>query len=183
MIKGFWTSCCVYSAAKLDIADHLKEKPQTAEQLAEVTHSDASSLYRILRALASVGVFSENERHQFELTSLGATLQTDVPGSMKAMAIAQLGDHFNAWGNLIYSIKAGNIAFDNGEGKDTRAANGLIDRGRAKGVDDPNLVYILFAISDMTKAKARFSSPDSKKIMTDVDVDSAPVVNFYKVVE
>ena len=116
MITGFWTSCCVYSAAKLNIADHLKEKPQTAEQLAEATHCHASSLYRVLRALSSVGVFKENERNQFELTQLGETLQSDVPGSMKAMAIAQLGDHFNAWGNLVYSIKTSNTSFDNIEG-------------------------------------------------------------------
>ncbi|WP_026770444.1 methyltransferase [Asinibacterium sp. OR53] len=116
LITGFWTSCCVYSAAKLNIADHLKDKPQTAHQLAEATHSDAPSLYRVLRALSSVGVFKENEDHQFELTSLGNTLQTDAPGSMKAMAIAQLGDHYNAWGNLVYSIKTGHIAFDNIEG-------------------------------------------------------------------
>src|SRR5438477_1664490 len=116
MITGFWTSCCIYSAAKLNIADHLKERSKTAEQLAEATHSDAASLYRILRALSGVGVFSENDEHQFELTPLGETLQSDVPGSMKAMAIAQLGDHFNAWGNLIYSIKTGNTAFDNVEG-------------------------------------------------------------------
>ena len=35
---------------------------------------------------------------------------------MKAMALAQLGDHFNAWGNLVYSVKTGNISFDNIEG-------------------------------------------------------------------
>ncbi len=116
MITGFWTSCCIYSAAKLNIADHLKERSKTAEQLAEATHSDAASLYRVLRALSSVGVFSENSEHQFELTPLGKTLQSELPGSMKAMAIAQLGDHFNAWGNLIYSIKTGNIAFDKVEG-------------------------------------------------------------------
>jgi ubiquinone/menaquinone biosynthesis C-methylase UbiE len=116
MITGFWTSCCIYSAAKLNIADHLKDKPQTADQLAETTHSDAASLYRVLRALSSAGVFKENEQQQFELTPLGTTLQSDVPGSMKAMAIAQLGDHFNAWGNLVYSIKTGHIAFDNIEG-------------------------------------------------------------------
>ncbi len=39
-----------------------------------------------------------------------------MPGSMKAMAIAQLGDHYNAWGNLIYSIKTGKTAFDQVEG-------------------------------------------------------------------
>ena len=116
MITGFWTSCCIYAAAKLNIAELLKDKPQTADQLAETTHSDAASLYRVLRALSSVGVFKENAQQQFELTSLGNTLQANVPGSMKAMAVAQLGDHFNAWGNLIYSIKTGQIAFDNIEG-------------------------------------------------------------------
>lgn len=116
MITGFWTSCCIYAAAKLNIADLLKDKPQTADQLAEATHSDAASLHRILRALSSVGVFKESGQQQYELTPLGTTLQSDVPGSMKAMAIAQLGDHYNAWGNLVYSIKTGEIAFDNIEG-------------------------------------------------------------------
>lgn len=116
MITGFWTSCCIYSAAKLNIADHLKDGPQTADQLAETTHSDAGALYRVLRALSSVGVFRENAQGEFELTPLGSTLQSDTPGSMKAMAIAQLGDHFNAWGNLMYSIKTGQISFDNIEG-------------------------------------------------------------------
>jgi O-methyltransferase domain/Dimerisation domain len=116
LITGFWTSCCIYAAAKLNIADHLKDGPMSSDQLAETTHSHAPSLYRVLRALASVGVFKENESHQFELTPLGSTLQSDVPGSMKAMAIAQLGDHFNAWGNLVYSVKTGNISFDNIEG-------------------------------------------------------------------
>jgi O-methyltransferase domain/Dimerisation domain len=116
LITGFWTSCCIYAAAKLDIADYLKDGPKTAPQLAELTHSHVSSLYRVLRALSSVGIFQENSSQQFELTPLGATLQSDVPGSMKAMTLAQLGDHFNAWGNLVYSIKTGNIAFDNIEG-------------------------------------------------------------------
>ncbi len=116
MITGFWVSCCIYNAAKLNIADFLAVKPQTAEQLAEATHSNASSLYRVLRALASVGVFSEKANGEFENTPLSETLRTDVPGSMKAMAIAQLGDHFNAWGNLLYSIKTGNISFDKVEG-------------------------------------------------------------------
>lgn len=116
MITGFWTSCCIYTAAKLNIADHLKDGPQTANQLAESTHSHAPSLHRVLRALSSVGVFKENDQQQYELTPLGNTLQADVPGSMKAMAIAQLGDHFNAWGNLVYSVKTGKISFDNIEG-------------------------------------------------------------------
>lgn len=116
MITGFWTACCVYAAAKLDIADHLHNGPKTADQLAEQTRCDSASLYRVLRALSSTGIFKENNQNQFELTPLGETLQSNTPGSMKAMAIAQLGDHFNAWGNLVYSIKTGNTSFDNIEG-------------------------------------------------------------------
>ena len=113
MITGFWTSCCIYAAAKLNIGDLLAEKPKTAAQLASETQTHAPSLYRLLRALSSVGVFSENEKSEFELTPLGNTLRSDVPGSMKAMAIALLGTHYSAWGNLLHSIKTGEIAFDN----------------------------------------------------------------------
>ena len=116
MITGFWTSCSIYNAAKLDIADKLADKPQTVQQLALATGTNATFLYRLLRALCSVGVFSENERNEFELTPLGDTLRSNVPGSMKAMAIAQLGDHYPAWGNLMQSLKTGEIAFDHVHG-------------------------------------------------------------------
>ena len=116
MITGFWTSCCIYNAAKLDIADHLAIQPQSAKQLAEATRSDSPSLYRMLRALASVGIFQEDENGIFSNTSLSETLRSDVMGSMRAMAMAQLGDHYNAWGNLLYSIKTGKTAFDHVEG-------------------------------------------------------------------
>jgi hypothetical protein len=116
MITGFWTSCCIYAVAKLGIADELAERPLNAAALAERTHSHEPSLYRVLRALSSAGVFAEDADHNFSLTALGNTLRDNIPGSMKAMALAQLGDHYNAWGNLIYSIKTGNTAFDYVEG-------------------------------------------------------------------
>lgn len=116
MITGFWTSCCIYNAAKLNVADLLHKDAMSCEQLAEATHTNASSLYRMMRALASVGIFSENENGQFSNTTLSETLRGDLPGSMKAMAIAQLGDHYPAWGNLLYSLKTGNTAFEKVEG-------------------------------------------------------------------
>lgn len=69
------------------------------------------------------------------------------------------------------------------EGKETRAANGLIDRGIARGVDDPNTVYALFAVSDMAKAKTRSASPELKKLMTDAGVDGPPTIYFFKEVK
>ena len=65
------------------------------------------------------------------------------------------------------------------EGAATRLANGLIDRSLSRNIDDPNLVYITFAVSDMTKAKARLADPALKKIMTDGGVISKPVIDFY----
>ncbi len=112
MITGFWTSCCVYTAAKLNIADHIAEQPLSLSLLAEKTQTDQGALYRILRALCSVGVFTQNEQNEYQNTDLGNTLRDNVPGSMKAMAIAQLGDHYSAWGDLLYSVRTGNIAFD-----------------------------------------------------------------------
>ncbi len=69
------------------------------------------------------------------------------------------------------------------EGPSTRAANGMVDRSLARGLADSNMVYITFAITDMAKAKARFASPDLKKIMTDAGVDSPPTARWYKVVK
>ena len=69
------------------------------------------------------------------------------------------------------------------EGKETRLTNGLIDRAISRDIDDPNMVYITFAVSDMAKAKARLNDPALKKIMTDGGVISKPVIDFYKSVD
>jgi SAM-dependent methyltransferase len=116
MITGFWVSCCVYAAARLNLAQHLAEGPMSAEELAAATESHAPSMFRLLRALAGVGVFSRNAEGKFELTPLGNTLRPGVPGSMRAMALAQLGDHYRAWGHLQHSVKTGEVAFDHVEG-------------------------------------------------------------------
>ena len=73
-------------------------------------------------------------------------------------------------------------AFD-AEGDSARRANGLITRGIARNLDDSNTVSILFEVSDLAKAKARSSSPELKKIMTDAGVDSPPTVRWYKLIK
>jgi hypothetical protein len=114
MITGFWVSQALHIAARLGLADLLKEQPQTAAELAAATDTHAPSLYRLLRALASVGVFVEDEEGRFATTPPGATLETDAPGTLRWMAIVELGqEHFPAWGNLMHSVRTGEIAFDN----------------------------------------------------------------------
>jgi hypothetical protein len=114
MIAGFWVSRAIYVAAKLGLADLVKDSPKTADELARLTGTHSPSLYRALRALASVGVFTEDGQGRFAQTPLSETLRSDTPGSLRAMAIVELGqEHFPAWGNLMHSVKTGEIAFDN----------------------------------------------------------------------
>ena len=112
IISGFWISRAVYVIAKLGIPDLLKSGPKTAEELANATKMHAPSLYRVLRALASVGVVS-SQGEQFALTPLSETLVTDAPGSLRWFTVSELGqEHYPAWGNLMQSVKTGDIAFD-----------------------------------------------------------------------
>src|SRR3954451_14518503 len=86
MITGYWVSQMVHVAAKLGLADHLADGPRTADELSAATGTHARSLYRLLRALASVGVFSETTDGRFTQTTLSEGLRKDVPGSQWAMA-------------------------------------------------------------------------------------------------
>jgi len=118
IISGFWISRAVYVIAKLGIPDILNSGPKTAEELASATNTDAPSLYRVLRALASVGVVN-SEDGRFALNALTETLVTDAPGSLRWFAISELGqEHYPAWGNLMHSVRTGEIAFDNFFGVD-----------------------------------------------------------------
>ena len=119
IISGFWTSRAVYALAKLGIPDLLKSGPKTAEELATETKTHAPSLFRVLRALVSVGILRSAEGGRFAQTPLSETLVTDAPGSLRWFAVSELGqEHYPAWGNLMHSVKTGEIAFDNFFGVD-----------------------------------------------------------------
>lgn len=118
IIMNFWMSRAVYVIAKLGIADLLKSAPKSAEELASSTGTHAPSLYRLLRALASTGIL-ESQNGRFALTPLSELLVTDAPGSMRWFVVSELGqEHYPAWGNLMHSVKTGEIAFDNHFGMD-----------------------------------------------------------------
>jgi len=78
LISGFWISRCTYVAAKLGIADLIKDGPKTAAELAAATDTDEPSLFRCLRALASVGVLSHNSDNRFATTPLLETLRSGL---------------------------------------------------------------------------------------------------------
>ena len=118
LISGFWVSRCLYVAAKLGIADLLKDGPKSADELAAATNAHAPSLFRVLRALAAVDVLTQTEDKRFGNTPVSQTLRSDVPGSLRAFTMTELGEeHYPAWGELMHSVRTGEIAFDKAFGE------------------------------------------------------------------
>src|SRR5262252_9360688 len=117
MITGYWISQAIYAAAKFGIADHLKDGPKTVAELAGATSTNPDALYRLLRALASVGIFTEGEARRFSLTPLAELLRSDVAGSKRALALMSGDEQFRAWADIDYSIRTGETAFDKVFGK------------------------------------------------------------------
>ena len=111
MVTGYYVSRAVHVAARLGIADLLAEGPGSCDELAKATGTHADSLRRVLRLLASAGVLVEEEDGRFALTPIGACLRSDVPGSMRAVALLFGGITQQAWGDLLYSVETGEPAF------------------------------------------------------------------------
>jgi hypothetical protein len=113
MVLGAFVSKSLVIAARLDIAGRLAAGPLTVEDLGKRAGADAGALQRVLRALASVGVFQENEVGEFSNTELSSTLRSDVAGSMKSMALFLCDDPlWAAWGELGFSVGTGRSAFE-----------------------------------------------------------------------
>jgi hypothetical protein len=108
MIRGYWTTQALFVAAELDIAGRLASGPKTAEQLASEAGANADALYRILRALASIGFFAEDDHGRFGLTTMA-----EVLGSPGGAGYARLHgkELYAAWGNVIHTVRTGEPAF------------------------------------------------------------------------
>jgi hypothetical protein len=112
IVMGAFASQAVYVAAKLGIADLLKDNPRPVAELAAETGTNAAALYRVLRALASIGVFAETEPKTFALTPFAEPLLSDCAGSMRDMAI-WIGEeaHWRVYGEMLYSVQTGKTAW------------------------------------------------------------------------
>lgn len=112
MLTGYWISQSLHVAAKLELADRIADGPKSPEELARTVGADPRSLYRLLRALASVGVFAEDDQGRFGQTPMSEVLRRDVPGSKWAMAVMFGEEHYQAWGKLLDSVRTGQAGFD-----------------------------------------------------------------------
>jgi len=112
MIVGSWVTQAIYVAAEIGIADLLAAGPRTADEMAQETKTHGASLYRVLRALASLNIFREDNKGRFSLTPMGKLLGSDAAGSKRSLARMAGAEFYRSWGGLLYSVKTGGAAFD-----------------------------------------------------------------------
>jgi hypothetical protein len=119
ILIGGLPSQAVYVAAQLGIADLLEDGPKGTEWLANEAGADPSALYRILRALASMGIFEERAGRVFQLTPMANLLRSGVDGSLRDLAVFMGADwHWQVWGKALYSARTGNSAWRTVHGQD-----------------------------------------------------------------
>jgi ubiquinone/menaquinone biosynthesis C-methylase UbiE len=158
-VYAYWVSRCIYIAAKVGIADLLKDGSLHCDTLAAATKTNSDSLYRVLRALASIGIFAETQPRCFRLTSLASCLQSNVSGSIRTEAILRGEDHYyKAWGNLMHSVQTGESAFEQLYGMDLFEYNDqnphqgeIFDRVMAQSQDVNAEVLAAYDFSSINK--------------------------------
>ena len=94
---GYWLSKALFCAAKAGVADQLKAGPKRVDELASIAAVDSEDLYRLLRALASIGIFEETELRVMSLSPKAEYLRADHPQSMKHFALMVNDDLFHVW--------------------------------------------------------------------------------------
>ena len=111
LIMGFVPAQAIAIAAELGIADLVAREPMTAKQLAQATSSDASALFRVLRYLASLGIFQADEQDRFALTPMAELLRSDAADSMRSMAriMGRVGP--GAVSRLVDAVRSGKNPF------------------------------------------------------------------------
>lgn len=112
ILLGSLASQTLYVAAKLAIADLLVDGPKHVYELATLADADAPALYRVLRALASLGIFEERDNKVFALTPTAELLRSGVPNSLRDVAIFWGEDwHWDVWGKILHSVRTGKSAW------------------------------------------------------------------------
>jgi len=119
LVNGYQITQAIHVAATLGIADQLRDGPRNAEELAAATGAHAGSLYRLLRALAAVGVLDEGAARRFSLTPMGSCLRSDATAPVGLWAnFVGRPYYWQAWGHLLHSVRTGENAFRHIHGTD-----------------------------------------------------------------
>lgn len=111
LLSGEWVSRAIYTATKLGVADMLQEGSKSVDELATATQTHADSLYRLMRLLASFGVFDEVYPRVFANTESSLLLAKGHPNSLNALATWYGEDVHVCWDELLSAVNTGQTAF------------------------------------------------------------------------
>lgn len=112
VIAGEWIAQGVYTAAKLDIAEHLVEGTKSVEYLASATDCDEDNLYRLLRMLASRGIFKEGPSRNFSNTNTSTLLASKHPQSLRTLVLFYSNEISRSFSKLDQCVRKGIPAFE-----------------------------------------------------------------------
>ncbi|MET0620963.1 MAG: methyltransferase, partial [Thermoanaerobaculia bacterium] len=108
LLTGAWAMQAVATAARLEIPDVLSGGARTAEDVAAKTGADPGAMYRLLRALASLGVLERSSDGRFANTPIGDRLRTGAPGGLRDMFIGETDHvHWQSWERAADAVKTG----------------------------------------------------------------------------
>ena len=154
-ITSKWITKPIYIITELGIADLLRDGPLNVDDLAKKTDTHAPTLFRILRALSSVGVFAETEDHVFGLTPLSQCLLSNTLRPIARMFLSEW--HDKAWSGLSHTVRTGRPGFDHTFGmpsfewfEENPEARSILDQGQgSKVVGFANAVIEAYDFSDL----------------------------------
>lgn len=113
LLSGYWYTQTLYTITRLDIPDHLADGPLTVDALAHACNAHPEALYRLLRALTTLGIFDEPEPRTFALTPLSTCLRSDVEHSLRPIALLSGAPwHWNAWGKTLDAVRSAQPPLD-----------------------------------------------------------------------
>ncbi|HEY2324760.1 MAG TPA: methyltransferase [Thermoanaerobaculia bacterium] len=108
MMMGSWVSQILGVCSRLGVADLISDGVSSSDAIAEKCGSDPEATYRLLRAGAAVGLFSEEAERKFHLTPLGECIRTNTPGSLRDLIVAETAPgHWLPWGRLYDVVMRG----------------------------------------------------------------------------
>jgi hypothetical protein len=116
MASGAWVTQMIHVAAELGLADALAGGERDCDDLAASCGADGDALFRLLRGLASLGIFQETAPRCFALTPLAALLRSDHPQSLRQFCRMLGEEHYVSWNDLLHSVRTGGSAFRHGHG-------------------------------------------------------------------
>ncbi|WP_459710559.1 methyltransferase [Actinophytocola sp. KF-1] len=112
ILSSSWVAQCCYAVAKLGVPDLLADGPRSVDELAARSGASPDVLARLLRGMASIGLFRRTAPRTYALTSVTECLRSDVPHSLRQMAILDGEEVFRSFADILHTVRTGAPAFD-----------------------------------------------------------------------